>query len=222
MKSGFLMIIHIYAKVSLYRRLIVRECARIQTFPEDFVFHYNNVADGYKMVGNAVPCNLAYCLAKEMKAQLIKESSSKSLEKNISSKVQSNLSPESTVLIGYCRSKQRQWVEKNGLYNIKLDNVGQKEKGVKYLLLRSDNELKASDIWRVTKKPKPMSSQELVNEGYQNPSCENYLIYNIEEIESSEFNNAVWNIEKLPSYKFINSKYKPFTVTFSELSQATI
>ncbi|SMN14912.1 DNA-cytosine methyltransferase [uncultured Candidatus Thioglobus sp.] len=67
------MIIHIYAKVSLYRRLIVRECARIQTFPEDFVFHYNNVADDYKMVGNAVPCNLAYCLAKEMKTQLISQ-----------------------------------------------------------------------------------------------------------------------------------------------------
>jgi DNA (cytosine-5)-methyltransferase 1 len=51
----------------------VRECARIQTFPEDFIFHYNNVAEGYKMVGNAVPCHLAYCLAKAIKTQLIKE-----------------------------------------------------------------------------------------------------------------------------------------------------
>ena len=25
---------------------------------------------GYKMVGNAVPCNLAYCLAKEIKKQV--------------------------------------------------------------------------------------------------------------------------------------------------------
>jgi DNA (cytosine-5)-methyltransferase 1 len=47
-----------------YRRLTVRECARIQTFPDSYVFKYKNVADGYKMVGNAVPVNLAFELAK--------------------------------------------------------------------------------------------------------------------------------------------------------------
>lgn len=50
----------------LYRRLTVRECARIQTFPDDFIFKYENVADGYKMVGNAVPVNFAYHLAKKL------------------------------------------------------------------------------------------------------------------------------------------------------------
>ncbi|MGM9832458.1 MAG: DNA cytosine methyltransferase, partial [Candidatus Limisoma sp.] len=39
----------------LYRRLSVRECARIQTFPDSFRFIYTNIQDGYKMVGNAVP-----------------------------------------------------------------------------------------------------------------------------------------------------------------------
>lgn len=51
---------------SLYRRLSVRECARVQTFPDDFKFIYNNILDGYKMVGNAVPVNLAYELAKQI------------------------------------------------------------------------------------------------------------------------------------------------------------
>ncbi|MFZ9181169.1 MAG: DNA cytosine methyltransferase [Rickettsiales bacterium] len=50
----------------LYRRLTVRECARIQTFPDNFKFIYNNVLDGYKMVGNAVPVNLAYEIAKQI------------------------------------------------------------------------------------------------------------------------------------------------------------
>ena len=45
-----------------YRRLSVRECARIQTFPDDFVFKYDKINDGYKMVGNAVPVNLAKAL----------------------------------------------------------------------------------------------------------------------------------------------------------------
>lgn len=50
----------------LYRRLSVRECARVQTFPDDFKFIYNNVLDGYKMVGNAVPVNLAENIAKQV------------------------------------------------------------------------------------------------------------------------------------------------------------
>lgn len=53
-------------KEHLYRRLSVRECARIQTFPDDFIFKYQDVADGYKMIGNAVPVNFAYHLAKKI------------------------------------------------------------------------------------------------------------------------------------------------------------
>ena len=51
----------------LYRRLSVRECARIQTFPDCFHFLYSDVKDGYKMVGNAVPPRLAWYLALQMK-----------------------------------------------------------------------------------------------------------------------------------------------------------
>lgn len=51
----------------LYRRLSVRECARIQSFPDHFKFLYNNVKTGYKMVGNAVPPRLAYRIALSIK-----------------------------------------------------------------------------------------------------------------------------------------------------------
>jgi DNA (cytosine-5)-methyltransferase 1 len=54
----------------LYRRLSVRECARIQTFPDHFVFHYDKVTAGYKMVGNAVPVRLAKFLALSIKQAL--------------------------------------------------------------------------------------------------------------------------------------------------------
>ena len=53
-------------KEHLYRRLSVRECARIQTFPDDFEFFYEDVADGYKMVGNAVPVKLAEVIASKI------------------------------------------------------------------------------------------------------------------------------------------------------------
>ena len=58
--------IFVVGKEDLYRRLSVRECARIQTFPDDFIFKYQNINDGYKMVGNAVPVNFAHHLAKRI------------------------------------------------------------------------------------------------------------------------------------------------------------
>ena len=50
-------------KEHLYRRMTIREVARVQGFPDTFKFIYDNVDDGYKMVGNAVPVNLAYEIA---------------------------------------------------------------------------------------------------------------------------------------------------------------
>ncbi|MEN4052552.1 MULTISPECIES: DNA cytosine methyltransferase [Sulfurimonas] len=64
----------------LYRRLSIRECARIQTFPDNHKFYYKNLSAGYKMVGNAVPPSLAYYLAKEIQKQLLSIYPNKSLE----------------------------------------------------------------------------------------------------------------------------------------------
>ena len=53
----------VQGKEDLYRRMTVREVARIQGFPDDFQFIYEDVNDAYKMIGNAVPVNLAYEVA---------------------------------------------------------------------------------------------------------------------------------------------------------------
>ena len=57
-------------KEDLYRRMTVREVARVQGFPDSFKFIYENVNDAYKMIGNAVPVNLAYEIALSIKKQL--------------------------------------------------------------------------------------------------------------------------------------------------------
>jgi DNA (cytosine-5)-methyltransferase 1 len=57
-------------KENLYRRLTVREVARIQTFPDDYEFVYKDVADGYKMIGNAVPVVFAETIAKQIKQDI--------------------------------------------------------------------------------------------------------------------------------------------------------
>ena len=60
-------------KENLYRRMTVREIARIQGFPDDFKFIYKNINDAYKMIGNAVPINLAYEIAVAIKNVLEKK-----------------------------------------------------------------------------------------------------------------------------------------------------
>ncbi|MBE8714812.1 DNA cytosine methyltransferase [Sphingobacterium hungaricum] len=62
----------------LYRRLSVRECARIQTFPDEFIFDYKYVAAGYKMIGNAVPVKMAKVLGEMIILQLTKAKLAKS------------------------------------------------------------------------------------------------------------------------------------------------
>lgn len=57
-------------KEHLYRRMTVREIARVQGFPDEFQFLYDNVDVAYKMIGNAVPVNLAYEIAMAIKRTL--------------------------------------------------------------------------------------------------------------------------------------------------------
>lgn len=68
---------------SYYRRLTVREAARIQTFPDDFVFYYTNVAQGYKMVGNAVPVRLAFAIAAQIAKDMLQINSAETRAKGL-------------------------------------------------------------------------------------------------------------------------------------------
>lgn len=62
------------------RRLTIRECARIQTFPDDYQFILKKTelnksvssSDAYKIIGNAVPCVLAYHIAKAIEEKWLR------------------------------------------------------------------------------------------------------------------------------------------------------
>lgn len=57
------------------RRLTIRECARLQTFPDNYQFILSktstnkgvSASDAYKIIGNAVPCILGYNIAMRLK-----------------------------------------------------------------------------------------------------------------------------------------------------------
>ena len=47
--------------------MTIREIARVQGFPDDFQFIYKEANNAYKMIGNAVPVNLAFEIATAIK-----------------------------------------------------------------------------------------------------------------------------------------------------------
>lgn len=89
-----------FSEGSEYRRLSIRECARVQTFPDDYIFKYDSLIHGYKMVGNAVPVNLAYLIAVKVFTDLSGARRSKKF----------NLDPPSFFQITEGGEKQTDWI----------------------------------------------------------------------------------------------------------------
>ncbi|MGJ1417532.1 MULTISPECIES: DNA cytosine methyltransferase [Sphingobacterium] len=52
------------------RRFTIREIARIQSFPDNFIFPYKTIANAYKVIGNAVPPVFAWVIAKALEKHL--------------------------------------------------------------------------------------------------------------------------------------------------------
>jgi DNA (cytosine-5)-methyltransferase 1 len=69
----------------------VRECAIIQTFPDDFKFK-GSLGNMYKQIGNAVPVLLGKRIAEMLKKELIRYEN----EKNINSENKNKQTNETT------------------------------------------------------------------------------------------------------------------------------
>lgn len=59
-----------YIHPSQARPLTPREAARIQTYPDCFVFH-GSISKQFEQIGNSVPCKLARALAERLKTMLV-------------------------------------------------------------------------------------------------------------------------------------------------------
>lgn len=158
----------------LYRRLSVRECARIQTFPDSFQFLYSNILDGYRMVGNAVPPRMGRSLALSLKKCFDKVS-------NV------------FVLIGYCKSnEQLLQIRKNYLYYIRRGTRSGAIRDVAnfpvidYLILHDENNIFMFSLNKIP--PTACNSCFLKSKGFV-PSGDNYWLFNLDaELKFEDFN----------------------------------
>ena len=66
----------------------IREYARIQTFPDNWIFE-GSVNQIYKQIGNAVPVNLAFALGKE----LVKSMNTHTVTQELRRKFNSSIEP---------------------------------------------------------------------------------------------------------------------------------
>lgn len=155
----------------LYRRLSVRECARIQTFPDHFRFIYHDVCDGYKMVGNAVPPRLGRAIAESIKECFA-----------------SVLSESCSILVAtYRNENQLRMSLENRLYYVRADlragamRFSQGMKAPHYLFLHKSG----SYILLILKEVEPrlVSSKYLANLGFH-PSGDQYWVFEILDVET--------------------------------------
>lgn len=164
----------------LYRRLSVRECARIQSFPDHFRFIYHDVSDGYKMVGNAVPPRLGRAIALSIKNAF----------QSYSPK------PYSVLVATYRNDKQLRMSLENKLYYVRAGlrpGAMQFSLGMKaphYLFLHKSG----SYILLILKEVEPrlVSSKYLENLGFH-PSGNQYWVFEVLDVETENRTEYIKN-----------------------------
>ena len=197
--------------MSEYRRMSVRECARIQSFPDDFIFDYDNIKNAYRMIGNAVPPRLGKEIAKSVHNALLY------LEVS-TDKLSSEDNRNATVLVGYYKNDwHKQLIIANKIYYVRSDgrkgSIFKEDCSVcpRFLLLHhGDN----AEIFELNaEEPILVDSSFLRTMGFET-SGETYLSFRIKNIipkSINEFNN---NAAKLHYNK---NNYFPYFTTIENI-----
>ena len=183
--------IFVEGKEHLYRRLSVRECARIQAFPDSFKFIYDNVVDGYKMVGNAVPPRLAYHIAL-------------SIEKCFSA-LMPFAKERNLTLVGFVKSDvDFTIIRNNGIYYIRGGNrpgavqYGQLCKPIKWLLLHRNGRIELFEL--LTGIAEKCNRADLARIGFK-PKGNKYWLFKIKtEVKDSALISKILGLIKTPKH----------------------
>lgn len=192
-------------KVEKYRRLSVRECARIQTFPDTFIFHYDNIKEAYKMIGNAVPPRLAYEVARSIAASLQGIDLSLNTAKHLTSKA------STPVLVGYYKGDwHKRLILKNKIYYVRSDgrsgSMFQEDCSTipKYLLMHHKE---VAELYELENEdPTLVDASFLQKLGFPTKG-DKYLCFRLKNIKSKDLYDT----------KYQSRQYAPYFTTLEEL-----
>ena len=191
-------------KMCEYRRLSVRECARIQTFPDSFTFEGNDIKAQYKMVGNAVPPRLAKVLAQSILAVL----KNTMVEPII---LPNRMNLEECVLVGYFKDAwQHDCIINNKLYYVRSDGRPGSmfkescEMMPKFLLMHHKEQTEVYELEE--EEPALADNTYLQSLGFK---CKGntYLVFRIKDTKPLNMGKLVYN----------NYNYTPYFTTLGKL-----
>jgi len=139
------------------------------------------------------------------------------------------LNPNDTlVILGFYKSQdQLDWILKNNLYNFRTGTdkgslpLSYENINAKYLILHGKDELITNRIFQLkTTGPKILSQNNLIKKGYPNPKGELYLVYEIENEVSDDFQNISIDVRNLSKFESHRNSAKPFTASLTEILKA--
>lgn len=132
---------------------------------------------------------------------------------------------DTSVIVGFYKSdEQLKWILDKKKYNFRIGlktgsiNINSFIINARYLILHGKNELITSKIYKLKKNgPLIYSREDLIKNGYPNPSQEFYLIFSIEEDISKMFDGFKVDLNKIPNFKSYRNSSKPFSTSLSTI-----
>lgn len=200
-------------KMDDYRRLSVRECARIQSFPDSFIFESNNIKATYKMIGNAVPPRLGKVLAQSILSALAKEILNSKINQD-----GADIGREST-LVGYYKDQDHlNLVLKNLIYYVRSDGRSGSifkedcEMTPKYLLLHHKNE---SHLFELDSEEPVLVDVSFLKKSGFNCSGETYLCFKLKNNRELSTLNL---FDKRYTFVYDKFNYAPYFTTIEKIT----
>jgi DNA (cytosine-5)-methyltransferase 1 len=200
----------IKGKYREYRRLTVRECAKIQTFPDNFEIDCPNIIDAYKMIGNAVPVRMAEILATSIKEAIEKATSERKQQRG-------DIKPADRVLVGFYKGYPH-WkiITHQGFYYVRADG----RKGAmsiedlmplpRLLLLHSNDRMQLYEMTDI--EPRYYDKDYIERLGFQ-PSGETYIGVGFDASAKYKLKEVGIDKKKI----IIKERFAPYITTFGEL-----
>lgn len=199
-------------KLEEYRRLSVRECARIQTFPDNFIFEYDNIRDAYKMIGNAVPPRLGNEIAKSILSAFNCLEVSATIQKHAKEQI------SAPVLVGYYKGdRHKRLILTNKLYYVRSDgrkgSMFKKDCSImpKYLLLHHKDK---AEIYELdSEEPILADATFLKTLGFETTG-DTYLCFKLESAISKNIGDLGVKASRL---EYDQRNYSPYFTTIDKI-----